>query len=155
MPNLMSRLENQERSAVTRRYCGGAGRPGRFGLPAARAALANGRDAGGNERFNGRALQLVPRKSKIICAAYGASPGPIDEDFRKSIIGADKVIDYRPADDLKPQFENLKRKYQDLARTDEDVLSIALFENVAVNFLENKYLPRKEKEIHEINLHIG
>jgi oxaloacetate decarboxylase alpha subunit len=106
--------------------------------------------------LTGERYKLVPEEIKdYLRGHYGASPGPIDEDFRKSIIGADKVIDYRPADDLKPQFENLKRKYQDLARTDEDVLSIALFENVAVNFLENKYLPRKEKEIHEINLHIG
>ncbi|MFY9537432.1 MAG: oxaloacetate decarboxylase subunit alpha [Bacilli bacterium] len=106
--------------------------------------------------LTGERYKLVPEEIKdYLRGHYGASPGPIDEDFRKSIIGADKVIDYRPADDLKPQFENLKRKYQDLARTDEDVLSIALFENVAVNFLEKKYLPRKEKEIHEINLHIG
>ena len=58
--------------------------------------------------------------------------------MKAKIIGSEPTIDYRPADDLEPQFEKLKEKYRDLAETDEDVLSIALFENVAVKFLQNK-----------------
>ena len=33
----------------------------------------------------------------------------------------------------------LKKEYKKVAKTDEDVLSIALFENIAVNFLKKKY----------------
>ena len=76
---------------------------------------------------------------------YGKSPAPIDEKIRKQIIGNDIVIKHRPADDLKPEFKELKKQYKDIARTDEDVLSIALFNDVAIKFLQK----RKEDEIVE------
>ena len=55
------------------------------------------------------------------------------------------MIDYRPADDLKPEFADLKKQYKDLIKTDEDVLSIALFSDVAIKFLQK----RKEDEVVE------
>ncbi|MBQ1899903.1 MAG: hypothetical protein II153_03265, partial [Erysipelotrichaceae bacterium] len=60
-------------------------------------------------------------------------------DIRKKIIGDDEIITCRPADLLEPEFEKLKEQYKDIARSDEDVLSLALFENVAVDFLKKKY----------------
>ncbi|MDD4388511.1 MAG: oxaloacetate decarboxylase subunit alpha, partial [Bacilli bacterium] len=107
--------------------------------------------------LTGERYKLVPEEIKdYLRGHYGASPGLIDSALRKKIINEDKVIDYRPANDLAPQFEHLKAKYRDLIKTDEDVLSIALFENVAVNFLENKYQPKTEDktEVFEINLHV-
>lgn len=99
---------------------------------------------------------LVPKEIKeYLKGLYGQSPAPIDEALRRSIIGDDTVITHRPADDLAPEFESLKLKYQHLIQSDEDVLSIALFENVAVKFLEKKYHPQPEVEIDEFNLLIG
>jgi oxaloacetate decarboxylase alpha subunit len=102
--------------------------------------------------------KIVPNEVKeYLMGLYGKSPAPINPEFRKSIIGEAKVITYRPADDLKPQFEEIKEKYKDLARSDEDVLSIALFEQVAVKFLKEKYNPKPKQEntIIEINLYVG
>ena len=65
--------------------------------------------------------------------------------IQKQIIGNDEVITHRPADDLKPEFANLKKKYKDIVSSDEDVLSIALFNEVAIKFLEK----RKQDEIVE------
>lgn len=70
---------------------------------------------------------------------YGLAPGQVDESIRKKIIGDEEVITCRPADLLKPEFESLKEKYKDIAKSDEDVLSLALFEQVATNFLKKKY----------------
>jgi len=69
---------------------------------------------------------------------YGKSPAPVDEEIKHKIIGDDKVIDYRPADDLKPEFESLKKQYKGIAKSDEDVLSIALFGDVALKFLNKR-----------------
>ena len=55
---------------------------------------------------------------------------------------------------IKPEFESLKEKYKDLVRSDEDVLTCALFEAIAVKFLENKYNPKPQDEVVEINLYI-
>ena len=45
-----------------------------------------------------------------------------------------------------------KEKYKDIARCDEDVLSLALFENVAIEFLNKKYNPAPEVEVEEFNV---
>lgn len=101
--------------------------------------------------------KMVPKEIKeYLMGLYGKSPAPIADDLRNMIIGDASVITHRPADDLKDQFEELKEKYKDLVSSDEDVLSIALFENVAIKYLEGKRNQQKEeKEVIEINLIIG
>jgi len=106
--------------------------------------------------LSGKRYQLVPKEVKeYLKGLYGKSPAPIDESFRKSIIGEETVITHRPADDLSPEFDQLKLKYQDLVKSDEDVLSIALFEAVAVKYLESKYRPLPKIKTIEFNLLIG
>ena len=83
---------------------------------------------------------------------YGKAPAPVDEEIRKKIIGDDEVITCRPADLLEPEFNSMKEKYKSIAKTDEDVLSLALFENVATEFLKKKYAndeTTKEKEVEQ------
>ena len=89
--------------------------------------------------ISGERYKMVPKEiNEYLHGRYGASPAPVDEEIRKKIIGDDKVITYRPADDLKPEFEELKKKYKGLAKSDEDVLSIALFDQVAIDFLTRR-----------------
>lgn len=85
--------------------------------------------------------KVVPREIKdIVRGKYGRTPAPIDPDFRKLIVGDEPVITHRPADDIAPQLENLR---QDLAEQGypnasmEDVLSYALFPEVALEFFKN------------------
>lgn len=106
--------------------------------------------------MSGKRYSLVPKEIKeYLKGLYGQSPAPVDESIRHAIIGNETVITHRPADDLAPEFDKLKEKYQNLIRCDEDVLSIALFESVAVKFLENKYQPKPTVEVDEFNLLIG
>lgn len=86
---------------------------------------------------------------------YGAAPAKVDEEIRHKIIGDAEVITYRPADKIAPEFETIKAKYSNVCRSDEDVLSCALFENIAVKFLENKYNKKPEQEVEEFNVVIG
>ena len=66
------------------------------------------------------------------------------------------MITCRPADLLAPEFDSLKEKYADIAKCDEDVLSLALFESVALEFLQKKYAPAPtdEAEVDEFNLFV-
>jgi oxaloacetate decarboxylase alpha subunit len=101
--------------------------------------------------LSGERYKLVPDEIKTyLRGGYGKAPGHIDPDFRKSIIGDDKVLDHRPADDLKPQFDKVKEKHKDIIESDEDVLSLALFEPVAL-----KYLKGKQDEIIEFSIDMG
>ena len=88
---------------------------------------------------SGERYKLVPKEiNEYLHGRYGKSPAKVDEKVQKKIIGDDKVITYRPADDLKPEFADLKKKYKGIAKSDEDVLSIALFSDVALKFLERR-----------------
>lgn len=90
----------------------------------------------------GQRYKMVPNEIKgYLKGKYGKSPAPIEEEFRKAIIGEDKVIDVRPADQLEPEFEKLKEELGDLGRNDEDVLTYALFPQVGLEYLKKKYQP--------------
>lgn len=103
----------------------------------------------------GERYKLVAKEIKdYLHGRYGASPAPVDEDIKKKIIGDDEVITCRPADLLEPEFASLKDKYADIAKCDEDVLSLALFENVAKDFLNKKYSAKVEEPVDEFDLYI-
>ena len=87
----------------------------------------------------GERYKMVPKEiNDYLHGRYGKSPAPVNEEIRKKIIGDDEVITYRPADDLKPEFKELKKQYKDIAKSDEDVLSIALFGDVAIKFIKQR-----------------
>ncbi len=99
--------------------------------------------------------KMVPKEiNEYLRGFYGASPAEVDSVVKYKIIGDAEVITHRPADDLLPQFDELRKKYINLVQSDEDVLTCALFEQVAVKFLENKYKTNKD-EVIEFNLFIG
>ena len=103
--------------------------------------------------MTGVRYKMVAKEIKdYLHGKYGKAPAPVDPEIAKSIIGDDEVITCRPADLLAPEFEALKEKYKDIARCDEDVLSLALFENVAIEFLNKKYNPAPEVEVEEFNV---
>ena len=108
--------------------------------------------------ITGERYKMVPKEIyEYARGLYGKSPAPIKEEVLQKIFKGEEVeiITHRPADDLEPQFEMYKEKYKDLCKSDEDVLSCALFENVAVKFLENRNNPQKEEdEVVEVNLYI-
>ena len=87
----------------------------------------------------GERYKMVTKEFKgMIRGEYGKTPAPIAEDFRKKIIGDEKPIDYRPADDLKPELPTLRERVAPYAEQEEDLLSLALFEQVAVKFFEKR-----------------
>ena len=63
---------------------------------------------------------------------------PVNEAVRKKCIGDDEVITCRPADLLKPELDMYREQAGDLAKCDEDVLSYALFPQVAEKFLKKR-----------------
>ena len=110
--------------------------------------------------LSGQRYKMVAKEIKDYChGKYGAWPAPVDPTILKQIVGDDEIIKCRPADLLEPEFEGLKEKYKDIAKCDEDVLSLALFEAVATEFLKKKYNPEPEQpaekdEVVEFNLYV-
>ncbi len=89
----------------------------------------------------GERYKMVTKEFKgIVRGDYGKTPMPISDEFRKKIIGDEKPITCRPADNLKPELEKLKAECAQYIMQDEDVLSYALFDQVAVKFFEKRNL---------------
>ena len=88
----------------------------------------------------GDRYKMVPNEVKdLVRGKYGALPGTISDDIRRTIIGDEEPITCRPADLIEPELEGYR---QDLASkgyngiTDEDVLTYAMFPEVAINFFD-------------------
>ena len=69
---------------------------------------------------------------------YGRPPGPVNNIVRQQAIGNEDVIDCRPADLLKDEMHDLRDEIGELAATEEDVLSFAMFPEIARGFLEQR-----------------
>ncbi len=82
--------------------------------------------------------KVIPREIKdLVRGKYGRTPAPIDPEFRKMIVGDEPVITHRPADDIAPQMDSLRQELAEKGypnASTEDVLSYAVFPEVALNF---------------------
>lgn len=106
--------------------------------------------------ISGERYKMSPAEVKAyLKGEYGKAPASIDENIRKKIIGDALIITHRPANDIAPEFDAMKAKYANIVKSDEDVLSCALFENVAVKFLENRNAPTLQDEVEEFDVLIG
>ena len=83
-----------------------------------------------------RYKQVTKEFRGLVRGEYGKTPAPISAEFRKKIIGDEKAITHRPADSIKNELERFRSEIKDLMVQDEDVLSYALFDKVALKFFE-------------------
>ncbi|MCK9517985.1 MAG: pyruvate carboxylase subunit B [Dehalococcoidia bacterium] len=67
---------------------------------------------------------------------YGQTAQPIAEDILQAILGDEKPIEHRPADELAPELEAAKAEVGDLAENIDDVLSYVMFPQPAKEFLQ-------------------
>lgn len=87
----------------------------------------------------GERYKMVTNEFKgLVRGEYGHTPLPIDDEFRKKIIGDDEPIDCRPADKIEPELDKLREDVKPWAEQDEDILSYAQFGQVAVKFFEQR-----------------
>ena len=96
----------------------------------------------------GERYKVFPKESKaMLRGEYGTLPGEVNNDVRaKAGIAPEDVITCRPADLLEPELEKYKEEFKDIAKCEEDVLSLALFPQVAPKFLDKRDHPEKYAE---------
>lgn len=89
--------------------------------------------------ISGKRYSMCTNEFKdLVAGKYGTTPMPIDENFRKSIIGDMEAINCRPADLLEPELDKLRSEISEWIEQEEDVLSYAQFPKVAINFFEKR-----------------
>jgi pyruvate/oxaloacetate carboxyltransferase len=87
----------------------------------------------------GERYKIIPEEVRqYVRGYYGRPPAPIDLEIQRLAIGDEEPIDCRPADLIPPGMEEARAEIGDLARNEEDVISYALFPQVARPFLERR-----------------
>ena len=100
--------------------------------------------------LSGERYKMCPKESKgLMRGEYGRLPAPVNEEVRKKVIGDDEIITCRPADLISPELEGYRKEAEAYIEKEEDVLSYALFPQVATKFFEGKKAP-KEDEVRKL-----
>lgn len=92
--------------------------------------------------LSGERYKMFTKESKaLLHGEYGRLPGKVNEAVRKKAIGDEAVITCRPADLLQPELDKYREEIKDHIKQEEDVLSYALFPQVAMKFFEKRDKP--------------
>ena len=85
----------------------------------------------------GERYEMITKETKAyVRGEYGKPPVEISQEIRKRIIGDEEVITCRPADLLQPALDIYRAEITEYMEQDEDILSYALFPQVAVNYFK-------------------
>ena len=93
--------------------------------------------------MTGKRYAMVPTETtNYVLGLYGEPPGPISDEVKRKVLRGKEPITCRPADLLPPGLEEARRQIGDLATSDEDVLSYALFPDIAKEYFVSRATPR-------------
>lgn len=85
----------------------------------------------------GERYKMIPNETKgLVKGEYGKTPAPIKEEMVKKIIGDEKRITCRPADLIPNELDKIREEAAQYIEQDEDVLTYAMFPQVAQKFFE-------------------
>lgn len=91
----------------------------------------------------GERYKMIPTETKnYVKGLYGKPAVPIREEIRKKIIGNEEVFTGRPADLMEPELEKIRDEIKEYIEQDEDVLTYALFPQVAIDFFKYRQAER-------------
>jgi len=91
--------------------------------------------------LSGRRWHIVPDEMKAyLRGKYGAAPGPVSREVIQRVLGDEEPIHVRPADLVDETLEDYRDEIGDLARSEEDLLSYALFPQTARAYLERHHI---------------
>ena len=98
--------------------------------------------------LQGERYKMVTKESKkILSGEFGQTIKPFNKEVQKKCIGDVKPITCRPADLIKPQLPQFKEECKEWIQQEEDVLSYALFPQVATDFFKYRQAQQKGVDV--------
>ncbi len=98
--------------------------------------------------LQGERYKMVTKESKkVLAGEFGETVKPFDKAVQKKCIGDAKPITCRPADLLKPQLAEFEKEIAAWKQQDEDVLSYALFPQVAMEFFKYRQAQQTKVDV--------
>ncbi len=87
--------------------------------------------------ISGERYKMVPKESKaVLKGEYGKTPAPVDPEIQKKILAGEEPITCRPADLIEPELDKIRAQAAEYIEQDEDVLTYAMFPQVAEKFFK-------------------
>jgi pyruvate carboxylase subunit B len=91
-----------------------------------------------NVMTGGRYKSVTNEVKNYLLGQYGKSPAPVNDKVKQFAVGDAKVIDCRPADLLQPEMAKLQAEAERFAKSEEDVLTYAMFPDIGKTFLQER-----------------
>ncbi|MCR5637225.1 MAG: oxaloacetate decarboxylase subunit alpha [Lachnospiraceae bacterium] len=96
----------------------------------------------------GERYKMVTKESKkILTGQFGKTIKPFNKEVQKKCVGDAKVITCRPADLIEPQLPKFEAECAKWKQQDEDVLSYALFPEVATDFFKYRQAQQEKVDV--------
>ena len=94
----------------------------------------------------GERYKMVTKETKdVLAGKYGKTTKPVDPELQKKALGDVEPITCRPADLIPDELDTLREECKQWIQQDEDVLTYALFPQVAVDFF--KYTQAQQTKV--------
>ncbi len=98
--------------------------------------------------LQGERYKMVTKESKkVLSGEFGETVKPFNKEVQKKCIGEAKPITCRPADLIKPQLEEYEKEIAQWKQQDEDILSYALFPQVATEFFKYRQAQQEKVDV--------
>ena len=98
--------------------------------------------------LQGERYKMVTKESKkVLSGEFGQTIKPFNPEVQKKAIPGVKPITCRPADKLEPQLAKFEEEIKEWKQQDEDVLSYALFPQVATEFFKYRQAQQKKVDV--------
>ena len=104
----------------------------------------------------GERYKMITKESKdILAGKYGQTVKPVNKEIQKKAIGDEEPITCRLADTLEPELEKLEKEMAQWKEQDEDVLSYALFPQVATDFFKYRAAQKNKIDLSKADVENG
>ncbi len=95
----------------------------------------------------GERYKMIPKEVKdYVKGLYGKPTIPIKQEIQEKIVGKAKIVTCRPADLIEPQMDKFKNEMKEYLEQEEDILSYALFPQVAMPYFKNRWAKKNKIE---------
>ena len=97
--------------------------------------------------MTGKRYSVVAMETRnYVMGLYGEPPGPISAEMKEKVLGKKEPITVRPADLLKPGLEQARKDSAGMARSEEDVLTYALFPEIAKDYFLSRDVQEERQQ---------
>ncbi|HHU71589.1 MAG TPA: oxaloacetate decarboxylase subunit alpha [Clostridiales bacterium] len=98
--------------------------------------------------LSGERYKMVTKESKaMLSGQYGQTVKPFNPEVVKKAIGDTKPITVRPADLIEPELKKIEAEISEWKEQDEDVLTYALFPQVALDFFKYRQAQKTKVDV--------